>query len=136
DFASLTCEERADVDGRFTGTVLPFMTPVLSDATPLADAPGAGLNFAVVIDDPQLVHGRLAIVRVPDRLPSLIPIARRGPCGPTDTFVWLHELIAANLHRLFPGARVRSAHLFRVMRDADIILKSCEADELPARTID
>src|SRR6266581_3674786 len=33
DFASLTCEERADVD-RFTETVLPFMTPVMSDATP------------------------------------------------------------------------------------------------------
>ena len=133
DFASLTCEERADVDRRFTETVLPFLTPVLSDATPLGDAPGPGLNFAVVIDDPQ---ARLAIVRVPDRLPSLIPIARRGPSGPTETFVWLHELIAANLHRLFPGARVQSAHLFRVMRDADIVLKSCEADELPARTID
>ena len=133
DFASLTCEERADVDRRFTETVLPFLTPVLSDATPLGDAPGPGLNFAVVIDDPQ---ARLAIVRVPDRLPSLIPIARRGPSGPTDTFVWLHELIAANLHRLFPGACVQSAHLFRVMRDADIVLKSCEADELPARTID
>jgi polyphosphate kinase len=133
DFASLTCEERADVDRRFTETVLPFLTPVLSDATPLGDAPGPGLNFAVVIDDPQV---RLAIVRVPDRLPSLIPIARRGPSGPTETFVWLHELIAANLHRLFPAARVQSAHLFRVMRDADIVLKTCEADELPARTID
>src|SRR5580765_6795074 len=53
DFASLTCEERADVDRRFTETVLPFLTPVLSDATPLGDAPGSGLNFAVVIDDPQ-----------------------------------------------------------------------------------
>jgi polyphosphate kinase len=133
DFASLTCEERADADRRFTETVLPFLTPVLSDATPLGDAPGPGLNFAVVIDDPQ---GRLAIVRVPDRLSSLIPIARRGPSGPTETFVWLHELIAANLQRLFPGARVLSAHLFRVMRDADIVLKTCEADELPARTID
>ena len=133
DFASLTCEERADVDRRFTETVLPFLTPVLSDATPLGDAPGPGLNFAVVIDDPQ---ARLAIVRVSDRLPSLIPIARRGPSGPAETFVWLHELIAANLHRLFPGARVQSAHVFRVMRDADIVLKTCEADELPARTID
>jgi polyphosphate kinase len=138
DFASLTCEERADVDRRFTETVLPFLTPVLSDATPLGDAPGSGLNFAVVIDDPPLDEGgvRLAIVRVPDRLPSLIPIARRGPAGPTDTFVWLHELIAANLHRLFPGVGVQSAHLFRVMRDADIVLKTCEPDELPARTID
>ena len=66
DFASLTCEGRADVDRRFTETVLPFLTPVLSDATPLADAPGPGLNFAVVIDDPQV---RLAIVRVPHRRP-------------------------------------------------------------------
>ncbi len=133
DFASLTCEERAEVDRRFTETALPFMTPVMSGATPLGDAPGPGLNFAVVIDDPQPC---LAIVRVPDRLPSLIPIARHGLSGPTETFVWLHELIAANLHRLFPGARVQSAHLFRVMRDADIVLKLCEADELPARTID
>ena len=109
------------------------MTPVLSHATPLADAPGPGLNFAVVIDDPQ---SRLAIVRVPDRLPSLTPIARRGPSGPADTFVWLHELIAANLHRLFPGERVQSAHLFRIMRDADIVLKTCETDELPVHTLE
>src|SRR6266545_989522 len=68
DYASLTRDERADVDRRFAETVLPLMTPVLCGAAPIADAPGPGLNFAVVIDDPQLVRQRCLSGRFAARL--------------------------------------------------------------------
>src|SRR5207253_9197313 len=80
EYTSLTSAERADVDRRFAEAVLPLITPVFCDGTALSDAPGLGLNLAVVIEDPLLVRrslgegGRLAIVRVPDQLSSLVAV--------------------------------------------------------------
>jgi polyphosphate kinase len=129
DYGGLTAVERADVDERFVDAVLPLITPRFCDSGPVADAPGLGLNFVI-----ELEKGRLAIVRVPEQLSSLVPVAT-GPGSARDRFVWLRQVVAANLHRVFPGARIRSAHPFRILRDADIVLESTGAEELPLRTI-
>ena len=42
------------------------------------------------------------------------PPGRGGRRPPRQQFVWLEELIAANLDELFPGMRVLEAHPFRV----------------------
>src|SRR5262245_1097945 len=129
DYCDLTAVERADVDERFVDEILPLITPLVCHGTPLPDAPGLGLNFAVELD-----AGRLAIVRIPEQLSTLVPLTlSRAPAR--ETFVWLHQVIAANLHRVFPRARIQSAHPFRIMRDADIVLGAATADELPQRTI-
>ncbi len=129
DYCDLTAVERADVDERFVDTILPLITPLVCHDAPLADAPGLGLNLAV-----ELEAGRLGIVRIPEQLSTLVPLtASREPAR--ETFVWLQQVIAANLHRVFPGARIQSAHPFRIMRDADIVLEAATADELPQRTI-
>jgi polyphosphate kinase len=82
----------------------------------------------------ELDAGRFAIVRIPEQLSTLVPLAvpREPAC---ETFVWLHQVVAANLHRVFPRARIQSAHPFRIVRDADIVLEAAAADELPQRTI-
>ena len=129
DYGELNAAERADVDERFVDSILPLITPLVCQATPVADAPGLGLNVAVELD-----RGRLAMVRIPDQLSSLVPVATRRE-GAREVFVWLHQVVAANLHRVFPGTRIQSAHAFRIMRDADIVLESAAADELPQRTI-
>jgi len=136
DYEGLTPDARAQLDRRFTESVLPLITSTFCGDTVLADAPGLGLNFIVTLDD-----GRFAVVRVPDQLSSLVTVntshERRGPFGPaSECFVWLDQVIAANLHTVFDGARVESAHLFRIMRDADIVLEAADADELPLRTLD
>src|SRR5262245_1218399 len=129
DYDGLSGVERADVDERFVDAILPLITPLVCDTTAVADAPALGLNFAVELDG-----GRLAIVRIPEQLSTLVPVAtRRGSAR--EVFVWLHQVVAANLHRVFPGACIRSAHPFRIVRDADIVLEAA-ADELPQRTID
>jgi polyphosphate kinase len=129
DYGDLTAVERSDVDERFVDSILPLITPLICHTTPVADAPGLGLNVAVELD-----RGRLAVVRIPDQLSSLVPVAtRRGSTG--EVFVWLHQVVGANLHRVFPGARIQSAHAFRIMRDADIVLEAAGTDELPQRTI-
>jgi polyphosphate kinase len=130
EYCDLTAVERADVDQRFVDAILPLITPlVCHNGVPLADAPGLGLNLAVELD-----AGRLGIVRIPEQLSTLVPLTEsRQPAR--ETFVWLHQVIAANLHRVFPRARIQSAHPFRIMRDADIVLEAATADELPQRTI-
>jgi polyphosphate kinase len=128
DYSALTADQRADVDRRFVDAVLPLMTPRLCEGAPIADAPGLGLNFAVAFDD-----GRIAIVRIPDALSSLVPFATREASA--CAYVWLHQVVRANLHRVFPHWRIRSTHAFRIMRDADIVFETTDAEELPIRTI-
>jgi len=129
EYRELSVVERAEVDKRFVEAILPLITPLVCHGVPVADAPGLGLNFAVELD-----AGRLAIVRIPEQLSILVPLAASRERA-REAFVWLHQVIGANLHRVFPGARIQSAHLFRIMRDADIVLEAAAADELPQRTI-
>jgi polyphosphate kinase len=59
----------------------------------------------------------------------LVPISTAGPAAPR--FLLLEELIAANLHILFPGAtRSIEPWQFRVTRDADVEIREDEADDL------
>jgi len=50
--------------------------------------------------------------------------------GPGLTFVFLEDVIRANMQELFPGTQVQGAHLFRVIRDADLEIEEDEADDL------
>ena len=128
DYHALNSEQRADADRFFVEDVLPLMTPLYCEPAAVNDAPGLGLNFAVALGD-----GRLAVVRIPDQLSSLVPLSMHGSRG--FTFVWLHQVVAANLRRVFPHSRIESSHAFRIMRDADIVLDATSGEELPTRTI-
>src|SRR4029077_2666987 len=45
-------------------------------------------------------------------------------------FVWLEQLIAANLPLLFPGMDIVEAYPFRVTRDAEVAIQELESDDL------
>jgi polyphosphate kinase len=45
-------------------------------------------------------------------------------------FVWLEQVIAANLEALFPGMRIEAVYPFRVVRDADVLIQELEAYDL------
>jgi len=140
DYGDLTVSERTDVDERFIDEVLPLITPMFCDGGAVADVSSLGLNFAVELD-----AGQLAIVRIPEQLSSLVSLSPRREtetsagigkmAGRGNAFVWLRQVVAANLHHVFPAARIRSAHAFRIVRDADIMVESAAPEELPARTI-
>src|SRR5262249_56438439 len=46
------------------------------------------------------------------------------------SFVWIEDVVAANLDLLFPGLEVVAAHPFRVTRDADVDIEEDEAGDL------
>src|SRR5262249_47785694 len=94
------------------------------------------LNLAVSIRDAEGAE-RFARVKVPDSLPALIPLTRRRlgaskrrRVSRAESYVWIEQVIAANLNALFPGMEVVESHPFHVTRDADIAIKELEAEDL------
>ncbi len=92
------------------------------------------MNLAIVVKDPW--HGeRFARLKVPQLFPRLLRIPQKqlSPHEPNTgapQFIWIEEVIAANLDLLFPGCETLTAYFFRVTRDADPDITEDEASDL------
>jgi polyphosphate kinase len=137
DYKNLDERQQASVKSYFEEVVFPVLTPLAFDpGHPFPHISNLSLNLAVLISDKEgLQH--FARVKVPNTLPRLVPIKRSSGSVRRDGtvpyhhyFVWLEQLIAANLDALFPGMQVLEAHPFRVTRDADLEIQELEADDL------
>ena len=135
DYAALNEKQLAIADAYFSETVFPVLTPLAFDpGRPFPHISNLSLNLAVLIRDKD-GEEHFARVKIPDTLPQLVPLKRprkksRKRPPREETFVWLEQVIAANLPALFPGMDVIEAHPFHVTRDADIAIKELEADDL------
>jgi len=124
-----TPQIREFLSAYFAREIYPVLTPLAFDpGHPFPLISSLSKNFAVVVK-----HGnrtKFARVKVPDVLPRFVqlPEALTDPQG--QTFVFLEDVIHANMQELFPGTQVKSAHLFRVIRDADLEIEQDEADDL------
>ena len=131
NYAELSPEQKQQAHGLFMGQIFPVLTPLAFDpGHPFPHISNLSLNLAVVIDDPTAGE-RFARIKMPEALPRLVQIPDAD--GKT-VFVWLEQLVAANLGVLFPGMKVAEAYPFRVTRDADVDLQQDEANDL-LRTI-
>ena len=142
DFAQLTPPQLDVANSYFSETVFPTLTPLAFDpGRPFPHISNLSLNLGVLIRDPQGVE-HFARVKVPDSLPQLVPLqnAVKEPKSKSKTkslkppkpqfFVWLEQLIVANLQSLFPGMEILEAHPFHVTRDADTSIQQLEAGDL------
>ncbi len=137
DYDKLPKQQREKVDAYFHEVVHPVLTPLALDpGHPFPHISNLSLNLAIVIRDPRGVE-RFARLKVPDTLPRLVPVKRSSGATRKDGtvpynhyFVWLEQLIAANIGALFPGMEVRAVHPFRIIRDADVEIQEIEADDL------
>jgi len=137
DISSLTEEERSAMDSYFLEDVFPVLTPLAFDpGRPFPHISSGSLNLAVVVGDNQGTEN-FARVKVPDSLPRLVPVVvspRKGKLSQSakseKTFVWLEQLIIANLYSLFPGMEIVEAYPFRVTRDAEVAIQELESDDL------
>src|SRR5262245_29335234 len=122
-----TPQIREFLSGYFTREIYPVLTPLAFDpGHPFPLISNLSKNFAVVVK-----HGnrtKFARVKVPDALPRFIHLPENLAEG--QTFVFLEDVIHANIQELFPGTQVKSAHLFRIIRDADLEIEQDEADDL------
>jgi polyphosphate kinase len=137
DYAGLNERQKAVVDSYFDEVVFPVLTPLAFDpGHPFPHISNLSLNLAIVIRD-ENGQDLFARIKVPGTLPRLVPIKRSsggvrrdGTVPYHHYFVWLEQVIAANLEKLFPGMQVIEAHPFRVTRDADTAIQELEASDL------
>ncbi len=137
EYSKLSKSQKERADKYFTDVVYPVLTPLALDpGHPFPHISNLSLNLAIVIRDKK-GNEKFARLKVPDTLPRLIPIKKSSGSARKDGtiphhhyFVWLDQVIAANLEGLFPGLEVVAAHPFRIVRDADIEIQELEADDL------
>ncbi len=137
DYEQLDEKQRNTMRTYFEQEIFPVLTPLAVDqGHPFPLISNRSLNLAVVLTDSSF-RDLFARLKVPASLPRLlrVPIASEEPDtaleGPqVVAFVWIEQVIAANLDMLFPGFEIWEAYTFRILRDADIELQVDEASDL------
>ena len=128
DYYSLTPEEKGRMESYFLRTVFPVLTPLAFDpGRPFPHISNLSLNIAVVVkgsDDRE----HFARVKVPDTLTQIVRVS--DSAGPESSYLWLEDLVIANLQYLFPGLNIVEAHPFHVTRDAEVAIREVESDDL------
>ena len=107
----------------------PVLTPLAFDpGHPFPFISNLSMNLAVVVA--QNGRTRFARVKLPDVLPRFVPIPASTTRRKGDAFALLEDVVKLNVASLFPGVEVRGAHLFRIIRDTDMVIQEDEADDL------
>lgn len=128
NYFELSGQDREKLRDYFERNIFPLLTPLGFDSGhPFPHISNLSLNLAVLIDDPDYGE-RFARVKIPPMFSRLIFVPEEGQEKiissfeelKTGRFVWLEQLIAANLDLLFPGQRILGAYPFRITRDADL----------------
>ncbi len=122
----------------FEEQIFPALTPLAFDsAHPFPHISNLSLNLAIIVRDPERGE-RFARLKIPDAFPRLLRIPSEERVDELlglretneDNFVWLEDLICANLDLLFPGLNIVAAYAFRITRDADFEIEEDEASDL------
>lgn len=137
NYADLTEDQRTTAKSYFQETVFPTLTPLAFDpGRPFPHISNLSLNLAVMLRGRE-DEEHFARVKIPDTLPQLVPLSGTAkPKSRTKTvikeqsFVWLEQLVIANLGDLFPGMTILEAHPFHITRDADSEIQDLEAGDL------
>jgi polyphosphate kinase len=137
NYEELNKQQKENIEAYFRDVVFPVLTPLAFDpGHPFPHISNLSLNLAILLKDKKNVH-HFARIKVPNTLPRLVPIKRSsggvrkdGTVPYNHYFVWLEQVILANLASLFPGMEVIEAHPFRIIRDADMAIQELEAADL------
>jgi polyphosphate kinase len=135
-YDSLNSVELHLLDSYFAEKVFPVLTPLAVDPShPFPYISPLSLNLGLMVETPNddastKTHAarpevRFVRIKVPSVVPRLVPVRSAHP-----KFVFLEELIVANIDSLFPGTSAGEASTFRVTRDADIEIRDDEAEDL------
>lgn len=139
EYQALDAPQRIVADDYFEHSAFPVLTPLAFDpGRPFPHISNLSLNLAILLRNPE-GEEHFARIKMPRVLPRLIevgpPGGGRGELGLKSArkeryFVWLEQIVRANLSALFPGMEVLEAHPFRVTRDAEVEIQELEADDL------
>jgi polyphosphate kinase len=139
-YDELKRKQRKLLRRHFQREIYPALTPLAFDpGRPFPHISNLSMNLAVVLNDPRYGE-RFARLKVPAIFPRLLSIPSEEKAESyeslglvedmSNNFVWIEQVIAANLDLLFPGMEVVAAYPFRVTRDADPEIGEDEAADL------
>jgi len=128
----------------FEEQIFPVLTPLAFDpGHPFPHISNLSINLAVVVRDPD--NGELfARLKVPPSFDRLVRVPKQDDDelseglerDDTVEFVWLEQIVAANLDLLFPGMEIVASYPFRITRDADVDIEEDEASDLLAAMVE
>jgi polyphosphate kinase len=135
-YEELSDEERTQLEAYFMLNIFPVLTPLAVDpGHPFPHISNLSLNLAVLIRNKK-GEERFARVKIPEGLPQLIPIEQASSTKTIaglpkpQSYIWLDDVISANLAVLFPGMKVVEAFPFHITRDAEVEIQEWEAEDL------
>lgn len=139
-YSQLKNKQRKLLRRHFQQEIFPALTPLAFDPShPFPHISNLSINLAVVIRHPDQGE-RFARLKVPQTFPRLLRIPKEEAADAyndlglqtsgSSHFVWIEEVVAANLDLLFPGLEIVAAYPFRVTRDADFEIEEDEASDL------
>ena len=113
----------------FKDHIFPVLTPLAFDpGHPFPYISNLSMNLAVRVR--HAGRTKFARVKVPGMLPRFIALPDNLSPQPGVSHCFLEDVIRRNIQQLFPGTQVEGAHLFRIIRDTDMVIQEDEADDL------
>ncbi len=129
DYASLRKKEKAKADEYFKTQLYPLLTPLIVDqGHPFPFISNKSRSFAVEILNQETGEAIFARIKVPENRPRWFQL--NSSKADKAVLINIDEIIREHISDLFPGGKVKSAHIFRVTRNADIKRQEEEADDL------
>ena len=136
DYPKLSKHQKERVQRYFKKTIRHLLIPLpLGYSHPFPHISNLYLNLAIVLRD-RKGNTRLMRLQVPDTLPRLFPVKRGSERGRKSSktsshyyFIWLEQIIIANLSDIFPDMKVVAVHPFRIIRDAAQQVDELELEE-------
>ncbi len=146
-YDGLTGAERAAMRRYFEREVFPVLTPLAVDpGRPFPYISNLSLSLAILMLDVD-GHERFARLKVPNNVLARVisvndvmrrygsdagGLEKRDPTSEAERlrYIFLEDLLSANLDSLFPGLRVIAVSAFRITRDSEMEITEEEASDL------
>lgn len=120
----LTPKELGKLDDYFEGHIAPLLTPLAIDpGHPFPLLANLSVNVAVVVESRQ-GDRHIVLFKLPSSIPRFLDL------GDGRRFVTQGQLLIRQLDRFFPTLTVRNATRFRFIRNAELLLRDDEVEDL------
>lgn len=124
-YESLSAEDRKIADEYFDEQVFPILTPLAVDpGHPFPYISDLSLNLGVQVRRHGDERRHFARIKIPSTVRRLVELSD------PSSFIRIEDLTTAHLGQLFPGLEIVEHLAFRVTRNADLIYRDEEADDL------
>jgi len=126
DARDWTADQRRFLQAHFTKEILPALTPLaVEEIGPRLRLPGLQWYVAAVLASSE-AEERIVVMPVPHPFSRWVQI----PSDAGVSLARLDDVIAANVATVFPGSDVLATVLFRITRDADVLIGRDDNDDM------